>query len=93
MHCFPQKYIVENTGHYFDHSYSSPLRNMSLVLNTLLESDPSNLQIPVMARQLSKAIQSASYLNTPGGSFYGSRAWVSWLKKTSGFSVTASVVN
>lgn len=86
----PKKYIVESTGQYFDHSYSSPLRNMSLVLNTLLESEPSNLQIPVMARQLSKAIQSASYLNTQEAAF-AVLALGKLSKKTSGSIVTASV--
>nr|WP_295925726.1 MG2 domain-containing protein [uncultured Dyadobacter sp.] len=86
----PKKYVAENAGHYYDHSYSSPLRNMSLVLNTLLESDPSNIQIPVMARQLSKAIQSASYLNTQEAAF-AVLALGKLAKKTSGSTVTASV--
>lgn len=86
----PKKYVPENAGRYYDHSYSSPLRNMSLVLNTLLESDPSNIQIPVMARQLSKAIQSASYLNTQEAAF-AVLALGKLAKKTSGSTVTASV--
>lgn len=86
----PKKYVAENAGHYYDNSYSSPLRNMSLVLNTLIESDPSNAQIPVLGRQLSLAIQSASYLNTQEAAF-AVLALGKLAKKTSKSTVTASV--
>ncbi len=45
-------------------SFASPIRNLALSLNTLIETDPANLQIPAMARQLSQALANASYLNT-----------------------------
>jgi hypothetical protein len=48
---------------------ASPIRNLALTLNTLLESDPDNLQIPALARQLSQALSSTSYLNTQEASF------------------------
>jgi uncharacterized protein YfaS (alpha-2-macroglobulin family) len=85
----PTKYTLETGPQFYDNSYSSPLRNISLVLNTLLETDPANLQIPVMARQLSKAIQSAPYLNTQEASF-AVLALGKLAKKTSGSTVTAT---
>jgi hypothetical protein len=63
---------------------------MSLVLNTFIETDPGNLQIPILSRQLSKAIQSASYLNTQEASF-AVLALGKLAKKTSGSTVTATV--
>ncbi|KAA0990731.1 alpha-2-macroglobulin family protein [Dyadobacter aurulentus] len=86
----PKKYTADHAAQYQDDSYSSPLRNMSLVLNTLLESDPGNLQIPALGRQLSQAIQSASYLNTQEAAF-AVLALGKLAKKTSGSTVTATV--
>jgi alpha-2-macroglobulin len=50
-------------------SFASPIRNLALSLNTLIETDPTNLQIPTMARQLSQALSSSSYLNTQEATF------------------------
>jgi uncharacterized protein YfaS (alpha-2-macroglobulin family) len=86
----PKKYEAERGGQYQDDSYSSPLRNMSLVLNTLLETDPGNLQITPLGRQLSQAIQSAAYLNTQEAAF-AVLALGKLAKKTSGSTVTASI--
>lgn len=86
----PKSYTIESGSQAFDDSYSSPLRNMALVLNTLLETDPDNPQIAPIARQLSKAIQSASYLNTQEAAFTV-LALGKIAKKTSGSTVTASV--
>ncbi|MCE6988931.1 alpha-2-macroglobulin [Dyadobacter sp. CY323] len=86
----PKAYNPENSSSYIDNSYSSPLRNVSLVLNTLLESDPGNPQIPILARQLSKAINSTSYLNTQEAAF-SVLALGKIAKKTSGSTVTATV--
>ncbi len=56
---------------YDDHpgSYASSLSDLGLVLNTLLETDPQHLQIPVLARQLSQAVASAPYLSTQEAAF------------------------
>jgi alpha-2-macroglobulin len=86
----PKSYTAESGSQSFDDSYSSPLRNMALVLNTLLETDPDNPQISPIARQLSKAIQSASYLNTQEAAF-AVLALGKIAKSTSGSTVTASV--
>ncbi|PMD98475.1 alpha-2-macroglobulin [Siphonobacter sp. BAB-5405] len=50
-------------------SFSSPIRNQALVLNTLLETDPANRQIPGLARQLSAAVKQAPWLSTQEESF------------------------
>jgi uncharacterized protein YfaS (alpha-2-macroglobulin family) len=86
----PKKYISESQGQITDDSYSSPLRNMSLVLSTLVDTDPDNPQILPLARQLSKAIQSATYLNTQEAAF-SVLALGKVAKRTSGSSVTATV--
>ena len=84
----PKKYVIENSSQVTDNSYSSPLRNMSLVLNTLIDTDPDNLQISPLARQLSKAVQSAPYLNTQEAAF-AVLALGKIAKRTSGSTVTA----
>ncbi len=50
-------------------SFASPIRNLALTLNTMIETDPENLQIPTLARQLSQALNTASYLNTQESAF------------------------
>lgn len=64
----PKSFSVEKTVDY-QNDYSSPIRNMALVLNTLIDTDPDNLQVPVLGRQLSQVIQAASYLNTQEAAF------------------------
>ena len=44
-------------------------RNIALVLNTLLETDPNNLQIPTLSNQLSLAVKSSRWLNTQEQAF------------------------
>lgn len=86
----PKSYTSQNSNGVFDDSYSSPLRNLGLVLNTLLETDDDNLQIAPLARQLSKAIQSASYINTQEASF-AVLALGKVARKTSASTVTGAV--
>ncbi|GAB3245793.1 alpha-2-macroglobulin family protein [Larkinella harenae] len=60
----PKKFTNTTNRRQSGGSYASPIRNLALVLNTLLETDPDNLQIPGLARQLSRALNSSAYLNT-----------------------------
>lgn len=62
----PDSYTVQ-AGSYG--GYSSPMQSLGLVLNTLLETDPDNLKIPPLARQLSEAVAAAPYLNTQEAAF------------------------
>jgi alpha-2-macroglobulin len=50
-------------------SFSSPIRNLALVLNTMLDTDPNNLQVPILARQLSQTLATNSYMNTQESAF------------------------
>ncbi|WP_420151283.1 alpha-2-macroglobulin family protein [Spirosoma sp.] len=50
-------------------SYASPLRNLALVLDALVDTDRGNLQIPALARQLSDALKQNTYLNTQEAAF------------------------
>jgi uncharacterized protein YfaS (alpha-2-macroglobulin family) len=86
----PKTYSFAENNQSFDDSYSSPLRNLALVLNTLLESDPDNLQITPLSRQLSKALQSASYLNTQEAAF-AVLALGKVAKQSAGSTVTANI--
>ncbi len=65
----PAKIGIDNSDRQNGGSYSSPIRNMALVLNTLLETDPNNLQIPAMAKQLSTAVKNSYWLNTQEQAF------------------------
>lgn len=60
----PKDYIVENTAKQTGGSFASPIRNLAIALNCLIESDPENLQIPKLARVLSQAVKSNKYLST-----------------------------
>jgi alpha-2-macroglobulin len=60
----PKDYVVENTQKQTGGSFASPIRNLAISLNSLVESDPENLQIPKLARILSQAIKSTPYLST-----------------------------
>jgi len=57
---FPQT----NTRAEFGGSFSSDMRNLALSLNTLIEVDPTNAQIPELARLLSIQLKSRRYHNT-----------------------------
>ncbi|NML66459.1 alpha-2-macroglobulin family protein [Hymenobacter sp. RP-2-7] len=45
-------------------AFASPIRDEALVLNALLEADPTNPQVAALARQLSRQLRDARYLNT-----------------------------
>ncbi|MCB2379614.1 alpha-2-macroglobulin [Hymenobacter sp. BT635] len=53
----------------FDGSFYSPIRDMALVLNSLLEADPGNALVPKLTRQLSRQVKQASWLNTQERAF------------------------
>ncbi len=65
----PKKFTDNITGRQTAGSYASPIRNLALVLDVLVETDGNNLQIPTLARQLAGALKQANYLNTQEASF------------------------
>lgn len=86
----PKNYINTRYDRQTDYSFSSPIRDQALVLNTLIDSDPNNLQIPSLARQLSQAVKIQPWLNTQEEAF----AFLSLgklAKKAASSSVTGSV--
>ena len=65
----PKKFVDNTTGRQTGGSYASPVRNLALVLDALVDSDVDNLQIPTLARQLAGALKQTSYLNTQEAAF------------------------
>ncbi|WP_046245828.1 alpha-2-macroglobulin family protein [Hymenobacter terrenus] len=56
-------------GRALDGSFYSPIRDEGLVLNALVTTDPNNPQVPILARQLSRQLRQASWLNTQESAF------------------------
>ena len=65
----PKRFVDNTTGRQTGGSYASPLRNLALVLDALVDTDRDNLQIPALARQLSGALKQSNYLNTQEAAF------------------------
>ena len=65
----PRQFSDNTTGRQTGGSYASPLRNLALALDALVDTDRDNLQIPTLARQLSSAVKQSSYLNTQEAAF------------------------
>jgi uncharacterized protein YfaS (alpha-2-macroglobulin family) len=65
----PKQFADGMTGRETGDSYASPIRNVALVLSNLVDTDPDNLQIPTLARQLSEVVKQADYLNTQEAAF------------------------
>lgn len=63
----PSRY--EGDERVYRSGYLSPLSSLGLTLNLLLDTDPQNLQIPVLARQLSQGVASKPVLNTQEAAF------------------------
>jgi alpha-2-macroglobulin len=65
----PKAFTSDAIGRETGDSYSSPIRNTALVLSNLIDTNPDNLQIPTLARQLGTSVQQAAYLNTQEAAF------------------------
>ncbi len=87
----PKRYSDQTTARENGGSYTSPLRNLSLTLLTLLDTDPDNSQIPTLARQLSAGLKQAGYLNTQEAA-YGFLALGKLARKTAGSTATATLL-
>lgn len=86
----PKDYVIENTQKQTGGSFASPIRNLAISLNSLVESDPENLQVPKLARILSQAIKSTPYLSTQE-SVFSFLALGKIAKRTGESTVTASL--
>jgi uncharacterized protein YfaS (alpha-2-macroglobulin family) len=88
----PTKFGTQTmAGRELDGSFSSPIRDEALVLNALLAADPSNPQINTLARQLSRQVKSAQWLNTQERAF-SLLALGKLAKKNAASTVVASVL-
>jgi uncharacterized repeat protein (TIGR01451 family) len=71
-------------------SFASPVRDEAIALNVLVEADPQNQQIPIMAKHISESIKRETYLSTQERAF----AFVALgkvNKQNAGSTVTAQV--
>jgi uncharacterized protein YfaS (alpha-2-macroglobulin family) len=65
----PHQFTPENARRELDGSFSSPIRDEALALNALFEADPNNPQVASIARQLSRQVKAAGYMNTQESAF------------------------
>ncbi|MBO3271566.1 alpha-2-macroglobulin family protein [Hymenobacter defluvii] len=66
----PARFAPKTTGdRELAGSFSSPIRDEALVLNALLAADADHPQVAPLARQLSRQVQQASWLNTQERAF------------------------
>ena len=65
----PRQFTAEQTQRELGGSFASPIRDEALVLNALLSADPTNPQVNALARQLSRQVHDAPYLNTQERAF------------------------
>jgi uncharacterized protein YfaS (alpha-2-macroglobulin family) len=86
----PKSYVNEKTDPAFNGNFYSDFRDMALVLNTLLETDPQNVQINYMAKQVAQTLVNRKYLNTQENVF-GFLAMGKLAKAANKGNVTASV--
>ncbi|MBC8154095.1 MAG: alpha-2-macroglobulin family protein, partial [Bacteroidetes bacterium] len=87
----PKRFTDGTTERQNGGSYASPLRNLSLTLLTLLDTDPDNIQIPTLARQLAAGLKQSGYLNTQEAA-YGFLALGKLARKTAGSTATATIL-
>ncbi len=61
----PKTFAKENFERMLYGSFASPIKNMALTLNSLIETDPNNPQIALLSRSLNDVLASkTTYLNT-----------------------------
>ncbi|MGI9541993.1 MAG: alpha-2-macroglobulin family protein, partial [Cyclobacteriaceae bacterium] len=65
----PKSFEGEKANTSFGGSFYSYVRDEAIALNTLLEVDPENIQIPVMAKHVSENLKNRRWLNTQERSF------------------------
>ncbi|MFL5731370.1 MAG: alpha-2-macroglobulin family protein, partial [Cytophagaceae bacterium] len=65
----PASFSNEESVNAFDGSFYSYIRDMAISLNMMIETDPNNPQIGVLAKHLSEAMRNKEYLNTQENSF------------------------
>ena len=65
----PQAFAGETSVAVTGGSFYSPLRDEAIALNCLIEAEPNNAQIPVMAKHVSSRLKNERYLSTQENAF------------------------
>ncbi|GAB2533560.1 alpha-2-macroglobulin [Rufibacter soli] len=65
----PKSFAGETSLRALDGSFYSPLRNMAISLNSLLEANPDHPQVVTLARHLSQELKSSRWYNTQERAF------------------------
>jgi hypothetical protein len=86
----PQNFNGERAETALGGSFYSYIRDEAIALNALIETDPQNGQIGIMARHLSQQLKQARYLNTQECAF-GLLALGKLAKKANATTATATV--
>ena len=86
----PRAFSGERSVQALGGSFYSYIRDEAISLNALLDTDPKNLQIPIMAKHLSEQMKAQRYLNTQERAF-GLLALGKIAKQSNAANVTAVV--
>lgn len=86
----PAVYAGEVSVQVLGGSFYSPLRDMAISLNCLLETDPENIQVSSMTKQVADMMKNKEYLNTQENAF-GFLALGKIAKRTAASKVTGVV--
>ncbi|MGV3541163.1 MAG: alpha-2-macroglobulin family protein [Rufibacter sp.] len=65
----PKSFAGETSVRALDGSFYSPVRDMAISLNALVEANPEHLQVATLARHLSQELKSSRWLNTQERAF------------------------
>jgi uncharacterized protein YfaS (alpha-2-macroglobulin family) len=65
----PSTYNSEKSVNSFGGSYYSYIRDMAIILDVMVENDPTNAQIGMLAKHLSEQVKNQYYLNTQETAF------------------------
>lgn len=86
----PSAFAGEESVQVFGGSFYSPIRDRAIALNCMLETDPENQQIGILAQQLSEMMKMRPYLNTQERSF-AFLAFGKLARKTKDATITATI--
>ncbi len=87
----PAAFSGEKSVPVFGGSFYSPIRDMAIALNALLDADPNNEQINYLAKEVSSALQNKRYLNTQETAF-GFLAMGKLSKQIKDYNATADIL-
>lgn len=86
----PKAFSGELSALQLDGSFCSYIRDEGIALNSLIEVDPDNLQIPIMAKHLSEQMKTRRYLSTQENVF-ALLAFGKIARRTASMNATATI--